>query len=92
MQDSSLIKFQIQTGNTITQGGRTITPRSQLFRVRLPVANLSFLWHRPLSVEVQEKDGSQYILPVVDITRRFLWVIVGISFLGSVLIRRFYHD
>jgi hypothetical protein len=92
MQDSSPFRWQTQTGNIITQGGRTITPRSQVLALRLPVANLSFLWHRPVSVEVREEDGSQYVLPVIDITRQGLWIILGLGFIGSLLIRRFYHD
>ncbi len=64
-------------GKTIQAGENKITPFSQAIRLTLPGVKGGLIWNRPVSVIVQGADGSEQVLPVVDITRTVQLTLLG---------------
>src|SRR2546422_9037447 len=54
-------------GNSVTAFNRQTTPVGRVVQVRLPGG--SFIWHRPVEVEVRQGDKT-YRLPIHDTTLR----------------------
>lgn len=79
------MNVEIQAGEPVTIGEQTITPFAQSVQVRLPGMNGGFIWNRPVSVLVQEKDGGEEVLPVIDVTRQALFGLAGLG-LGTLIL------
>jgi hypothetical protein len=76
---TGLIRTETKTGETINAGKIKITPFSKSTRILPKRKNLGLIWNRPDSVLIQKPDGSEQILPVIDVTRQVIWAILGIS-------------
>jgi len=79
--------FTIETtpGETIQAGRSKITPFSQAVKLILPGSKGGLIWNRPVSVLVQGTDGSEQVLPVVDVTRIAQLALLGIGLAGGIL-------
>ncbi|HJW89813.1 MAG TPA: hypothetical protein VJ436_04145 [Anaerolineales bacterium] len=73
-------------GETIQAGTKKITPYSQAVKLILPGARGGLVWNRPSSVLVQGDDGSQQVLPVVDLTRIAQLILLGIGLAGGLFL------
>ena len=85
--------FTIETspGETIQAGSNQITHFSQAVKLTLPGSRGGLIWNRPVSVLIQGEDGSEKVLPVVDVTRIAQLALLGIGLAGGImfwLIRR----
>jgi hypothetical protein len=69
-------------GNAVETFSRQTTPIGCIVRVQLPVG--SFIWHRPVAVEVRQED-TMYRLPIYDSTLRVISAIV-LTGLATVLV------
>lgn len=79
--------FTIETlpGDTIQAGKNKITPFSQAIKLILPRSMGGLIWNRPVSVLVQGADGSEQVLPVVDVTRIAQLALLGFGLAGGFL-------
>ena len=76
---TELIRTETKTGETINAGEIKITPFSKSTRILPNGKTVGLIWNRPDSVLIQNPDGSEQILPVIDVTRQAIWAILGIS-------------
>jgi hypothetical protein len=74
--DGKVFQWEIQDGQSVTVGARTITPQTQVISLRLPFGG--FVWNRPASVLVTE-NGRTRRLPVPDMTRMIVLAAVVVS-------------
>ena len=74
--DGKVFQWEIQDGQSVTVGARTITPQTQVISLRLPFGG--FVWNRPASVLVTE-NGRTRRLPVPDMTRMIVLAAVVAS-------------
>ena len=79
------ITIETMPGETIDVGKHKITPFSQAVKLIIPGSKGGLIWNRPVSVLVQEADGSEQVLPVVDITRVAQLALLGIGLAGGIL-------
>ncbi len=75
------IQFTLQTGAPIHIGSTTITVRSRVLRILLPRVSGGLVWNRPVSLRVQNADGTEQELPVRDVTRLAQWTLMGLGVL-----------
>jgi hypothetical protein len=69
-------QWDIQDGQPVTVGGRTVTPQAQVLSLRLPFGG--FVWNRPVAVVVEENGRSQR-LPILDVTRMMMLAVAVVS-------------
>ncbi len=72
-------------GESIQTGPNKITPFSQVVKLMLPGSRGGLIWNRPVSVLVQGTDGSENVLPVVDITRIAQLALLGVGLAFGIL-------
>ncbi len=72
-------------GGTIQSGPNKITPFSQAVKLMLPGSRGGLIWNRPVSVLVQGTDGSENVLPVVDVTRIAQLALLGVGLAFGIL-------
>lgn len=60
------------------RGAISVTPQSQALIIRWPFGR--WVWNRPVAVLVEKNGGTQRI-PIVDVTRRAQWGLLGLSFI-----------
>lgn len=76
----SPLEWQKLSGESVVVNGFTLTPQSQVFRIRFPWG--AFVWQRPTAI-VTERDGQVERLPIVDLTRS---IQLGLCGLGLVVV------
>ena len=81
-----LVQIETTCGRPIRVDGQEIMPLARSVRVRLPVLHGGFMWNRPVAIVVRAADGSEYELPVHDVTRRMQVLVLAAGILGSLLI------
>ena len=86
-----LIEYETHAGQPIQAGLVKITPFSKALVIRLPGLQGGLVWNRPASLLVQTADGQEQVLPVVDVTRRAQWLLLGAGLLGAALIWMLYR-
>ena len=73
------IQTETKAGEAITMGETKIVPFSKSLRVQIPGWHGGLIWNRPVSLLVVSSDGSEQIIPIVDVTRQALWALLGVS-------------
>ncbi len=86
---TELIRTETKTGETINAGDVKITPFSKSTSILSKGKNTGLIWNRPDSILVQRPDGSEQVIPVIDVTRQTLWAIMGLSALAIMLLAIF---
>jgi len=86
---TELIRTETKTGETINAGDVKITPFSKSTSILSKGKNTGLIWNRPDSILVQRPDGSEQVIPVIDVTRKTLWAIMGLSALAIMLLAIF---
>lgn len=76
-----VISVETHVGRPIVAGERTLTPRSQVWSIRLPFAR--FVWNRPLDVIVEQDEGD-YALPIFDPTRLILILLLFVPLVMAI--------
>ena len=74
--NGKVFQWEIQDGQSVTVGARTITPQTQVISLRLPFGG--FVWNRPASVLVTE-NGRTRRIPIPDMTRMIVLAAVVVS-------------
>ena len=69
-------QWEIQEGQPVAVGTRTVIPQTQVLSLRLPFGG--FVWNRPAAVLVEE-NGRTRRLPVPDMTRMIMLAAVVVS-------------
>jgi hypothetical protein len=64
-------------GKTYESNNRKVTLFSKSSSWIFPGNSGGVIWNRPASILVEEPDGNEIVLPVIDVTRRLLWMILG---------------
>lgn len=75
---SEFMNVEIQAGESVSIGEHTVTPFAQSVQIRFPGMG-GFIWNRPVSVLVQNKDGEEEVLPIIDVTRQALFGFIGLG-------------
>lgn len=88
MPISKWIHLETRSGEPYQFGGMTFTPFAQSLEIRVPGIQGGFEWARPVSVLIRTADGREEVIPVTDFTRIVQIVLLGLGFLGGLLIWR----
>jgi hypothetical protein len=81
-----LIQIETKCGRPIQASGQTVVPVARAVRLRLPILHGGLIWNRPVAVVVRGADGSEYEVPVHDVTRRVQLLVLAAGLCGSLLI------
>ena len=66
---TSLLRIKTLTGQPLNVKDRQVRLRSQVVQLRFPFIHGGLIWNRPVAVLVRTADGQDQILPVPDVTR-----------------------
>jgi len=80
------IHIRTNVGKAININGSTIVPIARSVHIRLPWVPGGIIWNRPVAVLVRHSDGTEYTLPVHDVTRRLQVLILTAGALGALLL------
>ena len=79
------IHIRTNVGKAININGSTVVPIARSVHIRLPLVSGGLIWNRPIAVLVRHSDGTEYTLPVHDVTRRLQVLALSIGMLGALL-------
>ena len=82
---SNFVQTETLAGEPYKFGDTKITPYSKSLKLLVPGFLGGLIWNRPDSILVQKPDGSEQIIPVIDVTRQVIWAIFGASLLSVIL-------
>jgi hypothetical protein len=71
------IRVETRAGDAIQASGWKIIPFSKAWIIQLPFFNSGIIWNRPVSVAITAPDGSERVIPVIDVTRQVIWTMAG---------------
>ncbi len=80
------IHIRTNVGKAFRLNGSTIVPIARSVYIRSPLLSGGLIWNRPIAVLVRHADGSEYTLPVHDVTRRLQLFVLTVGALGALLI------
>ncbi len=83
----SVIETEIRSGETRQVGNFQLTPLTRVLKVKTPGNHAGFIWNRPKAVIVRTLDGKEQVLPVTDVTRMAIWLMLAGGLLGAIMIR-----
>lgn len=86
-----LIESEVKNGEATRHGNLELIPVNQVLRIQTPGKHAGFIWNRPRAVVVRSEDGQEQILPVTDVTRIAMWVMLAGGILGAILIGLVYR-
>ena len=86
---SPLLRIETLTGQPVRVKDTQLRVRSQVVQLRLPIGNGGLIWNRPVAVLVRTPDGQDQILPVLNVTRTAVLVLLVLSFAGTFLLMLF---
>ena len=82
-QLKEILRWQTISGDKVTIGDVTVTPRSQALTIRWPHGGL--VWNRPVAILVERGEQTERI-PIVDVTRIVQLGLFGLSLVFSIVI------
>ena len=85
----SLLRIETLTGQPIKIKDTQVRVRSQVVQLRFPFIHSGLLWNWPVAVLARTTDGQDQLLPIRDITRAAVLVLLVISLAGTFLLRLF---
>jgi hypothetical protein len=83
------LRIKTLTGDPVIVKGTELRVRSQFVQLRFPFIPGGLIWNRPVAVLVRTADGQVQILPIPDVTRTILLMLLVFSFAGTILLRVF---
>jgi len=87
----SVIEREIRTGETMQVGDLEITAQTRVLKIQFPGHHAGLIWNRPKAVIVRTSDGQESTLPVRDVTRIAIWVMLAGGLLGAFVIGLMYR-
>lgn len=87
---NSLLRIETLTGGPVNVQGTQLRLRSQVIQLRFPFIRGGLIWNRPVAVLVRTADGQDQMLPVSDVTRTIVLMLL-FSLPGIFLLRLFQH-
>jgi hypothetical protein len=85
----SLLRIETQTGQPVNVKDTQLRVRSQVLQLRFPFISGGLIWNRPMAVLVRTADGQDQILPVQDVTRTAVLMLLIFSLAGTFLLMLF---
>ena len=82
-------RIQTLTGKPVIVNSIELRVRSQVIQLRFPFIHGGLIWNRPVAVLVRTADGQDQILPVSDVTRTVVLMLLLFSLAGTLLLRLF---
>jgi len=79
------IHIRTNVGKAVNIDGSTVVPIARSVHIQLPLVPGGFIWNRPIAVLVRHSDGTEYTLPVHDVTRRLQVLALTIGISGALL-------
>ena len=83
---NSLLRIETLTGQPVKVKDTELRVRSQVLQLRLPVASGGLIWNRPVAVVVRTPDGQDQILPIRDVTRTVVLLLMGLCFASTFML------
>lgn len=80
-----MIQFGTSVSDPIPIGDKSVTLYSRALQLRFPKSLGGLVWNRPVSVHVQNADGTEQELAVRDVTRWVQWTLMGVSALFALM-------
>ncbi|MGQ9501609.1 MAG: hypothetical protein ACUVSF_04995 [Anaerolineae bacterium] len=77
------IHIRTNVGKAIHINGNTIVPIARSVHIQLPLLPGGLIWNRPTAILVRQSDGTEYTLPVHDVTRRLQVLVMIVGVLGT---------
>ena len=65
-----IVRVETTVGRPISVDDQEIVPVARSVHVQVPGVSGGLIWNRPVAVLVRAADGTEYQLPVHDVTRR----------------------
>jgi hypothetical protein len=88
----SAIESEIKTGDSIQAGNFELTPMTQVLKVQIPRYHAGLVWNRPKAVLVRTPDGDEQVLPITDVTRVVIWVMLAGGLLSAIMMRSLFRN
>lgn len=86
---TSLLRIETLTGGPVKVQDSQVRVRSQVLQLRFPFIHGGLIWNRPVAVLVRTADGQDHILPVLDVTRTAVLMLLAFSLAGTFLLTLF---
>jgi hypothetical protein len=75
---SPLVAIETRAGEPIQAGDRILIPFTRSLRVQFPDRRGGLIWTSPASLLVNDGNGQEQVLPILDITRRIQLGLLGL--------------
>jgi hypothetical protein len=82
-------RIETLTGEPVNAKGAQVRVRSQVVQLRFPFIHGGLIWNRPVAVLVRTADGQGQILPIPDVTRTAVLILLAFSLAGTFLLMLF---
>ena len=86
---TSLLRIETFTGQPVKFKDTQLRLQSQVLQLRFPFLSGGLTWHRPIAVIMHTADGQDEVLPIRDVTRRAILVLLMFSLAGMFLLTLF---
>ena len=86
---NSFLRIETLTGGPLNVKDSQVRLRSQVVELRFPFIHGGLIWNRPVAVLVRTADGQEQILPVPDVTRTVVLMLLLFSVAGTLLLGLF---
>jgi hypothetical protein len=84
--------FKEQVGESVKIGDQEVVLIARSFRLMFPGKRGGLIWNRPVAVKVHRASGDETVLPVDDITRRAVVILLAGGFLVPLFIWLFLRN
>ena len=86
-----IIRVETTVGRPIPVDDQEIVPVARSVHIQVPGVRGGWIWNRPVAVVVRAADGTEYRLPVHDVTRRVQLLVLAVGAIGSLLMWLLLH-
>jgi hypothetical protein len=85
MAHSQIFEYETSLGEPVAYAGGRLTLFSRNLVLRSPRGRGVLVWNRPAAVLVKKDDGSEQVIPIVDVTRRWQVALFAGALAGVIL-------
>jgi len=85
----SRLRIETFTSQPVKVKDTQLRLRSQVIQLRLPIVSCGLIWNRPVAVLVRTPDSQDQILPIPDVTRAAVLVLIALCFASTLLLMLF---
>jgi hypothetical protein len=83
---TSLLRIETLTGKSVKVKDTELRVRSQVVQLRFPFISGGLIWNRPVAVLVRTPDGQEQIVPIPDVTRTVVLLLMGLCFASTFML------